>query len=68
MATKPKLERSAVKNQQTHGGAREGAGRKPFKPTDAERKQVEAMSGFGVPIEQIAVASIAPIVFGRCDE
>ena len=37
------------------GGAREGAGRKPFEPTDHERKQVEAMSGYGVPIEQIAV-------------
>lgn len=37
-----------------NGGAREGAGRKPFLPTDAERKQVEAMSGYGVPFEQIA--------------
>ena len=35
------------------GGARPGAGRKPFQPTDEERKQVESMSGFGVPIEQI---------------
>ena len=31
------------------------AGRKPFEPTDHERKQVEAMSGYGLPIEQIAV-------------
>ena len=37
------------------GGAREGAGRKPFQPTDAERKQVEALSGYGLPFEQIAV-------------
>lgn len=37
-----------------NGGARPGAGRKPFEPTDAERKQVEAMSGYGVPFEQIA--------------
>jgi len=37
-----------------NGGAREGAGRKPFLPTDAERKQVEAMSGYGVPFEQIS--------------
>ena len=37
-----------------NGGAREGAGRKPFLPTDVERKQVEAMSGYGVPFEQIA--------------
>ena len=56
MATKkPKLEKSAVKKETGHGGAREGAGRNPFEPTDAERKQVEAMSGYGLPIEQIAV-------------
>ena len=29
-------------------------GRPPFEPTDAERKQVESMSGFGVPISQIS--------------
>lgn len=50
-----KLEKSVVKKQQTHGGAREGSGRKAFDPTDAERKQVEALSGYGLPIEQIAV-------------
>jgi hypothetical protein len=56
MATKkPKLEKSAVKKETGHGGAREGAGRMAFEPTDAERKQVEAMSGYGLPIEQIAV-------------
>lgn len=36
-----------------NGGAREGSGRKPFEPTPEELKQVEAMSGFGVPHEQI---------------
>jgi hypothetical protein len=36
------------------GGAREGAGRKRFTPTVAERRQVESMAGFGVPIESIA--------------
>jgi len=52
-------EKSVVKK---HGGARPGtggampgAGRPAFEPTDAERKQVEAMSGYGLPIEQIAV-------------
>jgi len=50
-----KLEKSVVKKQQAHGGAREGSGRKAFEPTDAERKQVEALSGYGLPIEQIAV-------------
>ncbi len=56
MATKkPKTEKSVVKKAGPNGGAREGAGRKPFEPTDAERKQVEAMSGYGLPIEQIAI-------------
>lgn len=32
-----------------------GAGRPVFEPTAAERKQVEAMSGYGLPIEQIAI-------------
>jgi hypothetical protein len=60
MATKkPKLEeKPPVKKQ--HGGARlgtggaqPGAGRPAFVPTDAERKQVEALSGYGLPIDQI---------------
>ena len=56
MATKkPKTEKSVVKKAGPNGGAREGAGRPAFDPTDAERKQVEAMSGYGLPIEQIAV-------------
>ena len=37
------------------GGAQPGAGRPEFEPTDSERKQVEALSGYGLPIEQIAV-------------
>ena len=61
MATKkPKLEEKSVVKK--HGGARPGtggaqpgAGRPAFQPTDAERKQVEALSGYGLPIEQIAV-------------
>lgn len=36
------------------GGVRPGAGRPALKVTDADRRQVEAMSGYGVPIEQIA--------------
>jgi hypothetical protein len=56
MATKkPKTEKSVVKKAGPNGGAREGAGRPAFEPTDAERKQVEEMSGYGLPIEQIAV-------------
>jgi hypothetical protein len=61
MATKnPKLEEKPVVKK--HGGARPGtggsqpgAGRPAFEPTAAERKQVEALSGYGLPIEQIAV-------------
>ncbi len=49
------LKKEADKPKQ-NGGARAGSGRKPFLPTDAERKQVEAMSGYGVPFEQIANA------------
>lgn len=56
MATKKQqLEKSDVKKSNGHGGARPGAGHPPFQPTDSERKQVEAMSGYGLPIEQIAV-------------
>jgi hypothetical protein len=50
-----KLEKPTVKKQKSHGGARENSGRKAFEPTPAERKQVEALSGYGLPIEQIAV-------------
>ena len=55
---KKKIENSAPKKEdgrKNNGGARENAGRMPFEPTDAERKQVEALSGYGLPIEQIAV-------------
>ena len=37
-----------------HGGARAGSGRKPFVATEAERKQVEALAGVGLPHDQIA--------------
>jgi hypothetical protein len=61
-----KLEKPTIKSKKTkivptkehdpnYGGARPGAGRPAFDPTDAERKQVEALSGYGLPIEQIAV-------------
>lgn len=57
-ARKPTIEKSVLKNpdgRKNNGGARENAGRMAFEPTDAERKQVEAMSGYGLPIEQIAI-------------
>ena len=37
------------------GGARPGAGRKPFVPTDEERKKVEELAGYGLPLEHICV-------------
>ena len=38
-----------------NGGARPGAGRPAFVPADHERQQVEALSGYGLPQDQIAV-------------
>lgn len=37
-----------------NGGARPGAGRPAFVPVDHERQQVEALSGYGLPQDQIA--------------
>lgn len=61
-----KLEKPITKSKKTkivpakahdpnYGGARDNAGRPAFDPTDSERKQVEALSGYGLPIDQIAV-------------
>lgn len=52
------MEKKAAKakkepNTTNHGGIRAGAGQPAFEPTDSERKQVEALSGYGLPIEQI---------------
>lgn len=49
----PKTEKPTPKKRGPNGGARPGAGRPAFVPTDAERKQVEAFSGYGLPIDQI---------------
>ena len=52
----PKIEKPTPKKtdgRKANGGARENAGRPAFEPTDAERKQVEALSGYGLPIDQI---------------
>lgn len=35
------------------GGARPGAGRKPFQPTDEERRKVEELAGYGLPYHHI---------------
>lgn len=42
------------KLKKVNGGARPGAGRKPFMPTDDERRQVEELSGHGLPHDNIA--------------
>jgi hypothetical protein len=46
-------EKPNAKKTGQNGGAREGAGRPAFVPTAAERKQVEALSGYGLTIEMI---------------
>lgn len=55
MSVKKKTDKSKPEKVDRRGGARPGAGRPAFVPTDAERKQVEALSGYGLPMEQIAV-------------
>lgn len=35
-------------------GSRQGGGPKPFRPTDENKIQVEAMAGYGVPLKQVA--------------
>ena len=50
---KQAIEKPTLEKPKAKGGARPGAGRPAFEPTDAERKQVEALSGCGLPIDQI---------------
>ena len=44
-----------------NGGRREGSGRKPLKVTDEDRQFVEKMSGFGIPVLQIAALTCGGI-------
>ena len=54
MAKQPTMDEKPQREKATNrGGAREGAGRPEFVPTAAERKQVEALSGYGLTIEMI---------------
>lgn len=46
-------EKPNAKKTGQNGGARAGAGRPAFVPTAAERKQVEALSGYGLTVEMI---------------
>lgn len=47
--------KNAEDGRKNNGGARPGAGRDAFSPTEQELRQVEALSGYGLPFEQIAV-------------
>lgn len=56
MATKkPRLEKPTNPHgvPKSHGGARSGAGRPAFVPTEQERRQVEALSGYGLSQDHI---------------
>jgi hypothetical protein len=48
-------EKPVVKKTGKNGGARPDAGRPAFVASETERKQVEALSGYGLPLDQIAV-------------
>jgi hypothetical protein len=54
MMSQKLLEKPTVEKRSTHGGARDGAGRPGFEATDADRRQVEMLSGIGLPQDQIA--------------
>lgn len=51
---KPIIKKRGGARYPNGGGAQPGAGRPAFVPTPEERKQAEALSGYGVPIDQIA--------------
>lgn len=56
MPVKRKNEIATVeKKTHNRGGARVGAGRKPFIPTQEEKDQVKELSGKGIPQDQIAI-------------
>jgi hypothetical protein len=44
-----------MQKKHNRGGARPGAGRPAFVPTNDERKKVETLSGYGLPMDQIAI-------------
>ena len=48
------LEKDMVKKEDW-GGSRENAGRDAFEPSNDEKANVELLSGYGVPFEQIAI-------------
>ena len=51
----PEEKQNQRKGNPGRGGAQPGAGRPAFVPADHERQQVEALSGYGLPQDQIAV-------------
>lgn len=62
-AEKPKRKKAPSRGgpRANAGGARPGAGRPALEPSDNDRKQVEAMSGYGVPLDQIAAVTMGGI-------
>jgi hypothetical protein len=52
---KPVVKKRGGARYPNGGGAQPGAGRPAFEPLETERKQVEALSGYGLPLDQIAV-------------
>lgn len=51
----PEEKQKQRKGNPGQGGAQPGAGRPKFVPADHERQQVEALSGYGLPQDQIAI-------------
>lgn len=56
------------KGSDGRGGAREGAGRPPYAPTEEQRRNVEAMAGFGIPQAEICLLMINPETGRPIDE
>lgn len=59
---KAKTGKSVPKKPSTgkRGGARPGAGRPPFRPTDDQRRQVEELAGLGLSQHEIALVIYNP--------
>ena len=62
------IEKYCDKKENRRGGRRPGAGRPRFTPTDEERRQVKALSGYGLGHKQMASlirGGISPITLEK---
>ena len=62
------IEKYCDKKENRRGGRRPGAGRPRFAPTDEERRQVKALSGYGLGHKQMASlirGGISPITLEK---